>query len=303
MLIKIIFTNLILTLSIIANAKINVITTTTDLKWLTEQIGGDKVEVESLLNGTEDPHYIDAMPHFISKVANADIFCLVGLDLEVGWAPKVLSRSGNSKVQPGGKGYCETGKTIKALNVPTGRIDRSQGDIHAMGNPHYHLGPTALLQGAQTVLETLINIDTKNAEFYLNNFNTLEKNLKNLKKKISEILTPVKGLKLMEYHREFTYFFNEFNLNNIGAIEAVPGVPPSAGRLARVSIQAKGSNVSLALAALTSPEPLTTKFMEMSKVPVSRLPISISKKDGINNYEELLTQIAKSIVNKAKRYE
>ena len=122
------------------------------------------------------------MPHFISKVANADMFCLVGLDLEVGWAPKVLSRSGNSKVQPGGKGYCETGKTIKALNVPTGRIDRSQGDIHAMGNPHYHLGPTALLQGAQTVLETLINVDTNNAEFYLNNFSTLEKNLKRVKK-------------------------------------------------------------------------------------------------------------------------
>ena len=92
MLTKIILINLILALSSLTYAKINVITTTTDIKWLTEQIGGDKVEVESLLNGTEDPHYIDAMPHFIAKVANADMFCLVGLDLEVGWAPKILSR-------------------------------------------------------------------------------------------------------------------------------------------------------------------------------------------------------------------
>ena len=133
-------TIILILISSISHAKVNVITTTTDLQWLTKQIGGDKVKVESLLNGTEDPHYLDAMPHFISKVANADMFCLIGLDLEVGWAPKILSRSGNKKVQPGGKGYCETGKTIKALNIPTGRIDRSQGDIHPQGNPHYHLG-------------------------------------------------------------------------------------------------------------------------------------------------------------------
>ena len=111
-------TILLLLISSISYAKINVITTTTDLQWLTKQIGGEKVKVESLLNGTEDPHYLDAMPHFISKVANADMFCLVGLDLEVGWAPKILSRSGNKKVQPGGKGYCETGKRSRHLMFP-----------------------------------------------------------------------------------------------------------------------------------------------------------------------------------------
>ena len=294
---------LILSFTFFAEAKINIITTTTDLKWLSEKIGGDKVKVESLLNGTEDPHYMDAMPHFIAKVANANMFCLIGLDLEVGWAPKVLSRSGNKDVQMGGKGYCETGRTIKALNIPTGRIDRSQGDVHPQGNPHYHLGPDALAQGAETILNTLINIDAKNAEFYLTNFDKLKLDLKKLKEKIQKILTPVKNINIMEYHREFTYFLKEFGLNNIGAIEAVPGVPPSAGRLARVSIQAKQSKVAIALATTASPKGLTNKFMEMSQIPVSRLPLSIVKNGSPSNYDELLTQIATSIVKKAKKYE
>tara|TARA_B100000925_G_scaffold36518_2_gene23980 strand:- start:13160 stop:14062 length:903 start_codon:yes stop_codon:yes gene_type:complete len=296
-------TIILILISSISHAKVNVITTTTDLQWLTKQIGGDKVKVESLLNGTEDPHYLDAMPHFISKVANADMFCLIGLDLEVGWAPKILSRSGNKKVQPGGKGYCETGKTIKALNIPTGRIDRSQGDIHPQGNPHYHLGPKALYQGGETILNTLINIDTKNASYYLKNYEQLKIKLDQIKSNVSKILLPAKGLNLIEYHREFTYFFNEFGLNNTGAIEAVPGVPPSAGRLARVSIKAKNSKVALALATTTSPLKITNKFMEMSQVPVSRLPLSIAANGYPSTYEELLTHIAKSIVKDAKKYE
>ncbi len=285
-----------------AYAKLNVITTTTDLKWLVKEIGGNKVEAQSLLNGTEDPHFIDAMPHFIGKVANADIFCLVGLDLEVGWAPKILVKSGNKQVQPGGKGYCETGRTVTALNIPKGQIDRSQGDIHPMGNPHYHLGPDAFIQGGETVLNTLINLDSKNATYYLNNYQQLKKNIGKLKKKIGKLLLPAKDRNYMEYHREFTYFLKEFGLSHIGAIEAVPGVPPSAGRLARVSIQAKESQVAMALASTTSPKNLTDKFQEMSNTPVARLPLSIVKDGKPGNYEELLTTIAMAIVKKSKIY-
>lgn len=291
---------LFLVFSFNAMAKLKVITTTTDIAWLAQRIGGEKVEVESLLNGTEDPHYIDAMPHFIAKAANADIFCMVGLDLEVGWAPKILTRSGNRKIQPGGKGYCETGKTVKALDVPTGKIDRSHGDVHPQGNPHYHLGPTAFLQGAETVLNVLIDVDSKNAAYYLNNFENTKKDINKLKSKIANQLKNVKNLKFMEYHREFSYFLNEFGISNIGAIESVPGVPPSAGRLARVSIEAKQKGVSLALAASTSPKNLTDKFQEMSGVHVSRVPISIEKEGKVKTYEDLLSYITKDILENAK---
>lgn len=283
-----------------AFAQIKVVTSTTDLKWLVEQIGGKNVKVTSLLNGSEDPHFIDAMPHFVSRVAKADMFCLMGLELEVGWIPRVLQRSGNVNVQMGGKGYCEAGRTVKAINIPKGRVDRSQGDIHPLGNPHYQLGPKAFLQAGETVLNTLINVDTKNAELYLNNYERLKSRTKKVITRIQSILKPVKNKKFIEYHREFTYFFTEFGLNSIGAIEKVPGVPPSAGRLARVSIQARQTNVALALASLTSPKHLTDKFSELSKVPVARLPISILTERTPKDYYELLVFIAKSIVKQAK---
>ncbi len=297
---KFLFFSLTLALSVSSFSQIRVVTTTTDLKWMVEKIGGNKVKVESLLNGKEDPHFIDAMPHFVSKVANAQMFCLVGLELEIGWAPRILQRSGNDNVQNGGKGYCETGRTVKAINIPRGRVDRSQGDIHPMGNPHYHLGPKAFIQGSETVLNTLINLDPKNAEYYLNNFEKLKKELGSLVVRIKKILEPVKDKKFIEYHREFTYFFTEFELDSIGAIEKVPGVPPSAGRLARVSIQGKQAKVALALASITSPKQLTDKFQEMSGIPVARLPISIAKEGNPKGYYELLMTIAKTISKKAK---
>jgi zinc/manganese transport system substrate-binding protein len=273
------------------------VTTTTDLQWLVQKIGGSRVKVESLLNGTEDPHFIDAMPHFVSKVAAADIFCLVGLELETGWAPGVLTRSGNKKVQKGGKGYCETGATVSALGIPVGQIDRTQGDVHPSGNPHYHLGPDAFLQGGKTVLQTLVRIDSASKSYYQNNFEKLKKELVGLKLKVAKILEPIKDQKYLEYHKEFTYFFKEFGLKNEGSIEAAPGVLPSAGRLARVSVQAANSKIALALAAKTSPKKITKKFVAMSKVPVARVPLSIVKRGKIKTYEDLLTHIAKSMVD------
>ena len=114
-------------------AKTNVVTTTTELAWAAENIGGDRVKIESLLSGTENAHYVDAVPNFIRLIAAADIVCAVGLDLEIGWLPKALSKSGNRQVQKGGKGYCELGSEINALEKPKGSIDRSMGHIHPSG--------------------------------------------------------------------------------------------------------------------------------------------------------------------------
>ena len=147
-------------------AELKVVTTTPDLAWLVDSIGKKRVSAISLLNGSEDPHFVDAMPSWIAKASRADVFCLVGLELEVGWVPKVLERSANPKIQPGGKGYCEVGKFVKALEVPKGKIDRSMGDVHASGNPHYHLGPEQFKNAAKGVFEVLVTNDPGNAVEY-----------------------------------------------------------------------------------------------------------------------------------------
>ena len=130
--------------------------------------------MESLLEGTEDPHYVDAMPHWIVKAAKADVFCMVGLELETGWVPKVLSRSGNAKIQSGAPGHCDASKKVKALEIPVGKIDRSMGDIHPGGNPHYNLGPSFFSQAAESIVDVLINVDAPGAETYMKNLATLK---------------------------------------------------------------------------------------------------------------------------------
>src|SRR5690606_29641281 len=140
-----------------------------ELAWLVKQVGDEYVEAVPLLEGTENPHYVDAVPKFIAEVAGADMVVLVGLDLEVGWLPKVLSRSGNAKVQPGGKGYVEAGSAVTVLDVPQGKVDRSMGDVHPSGNPHFWLSPGALAQAAAPVTNTLIALDPAHANAYMSN--------------------------------------------------------------------------------------------------------------------------------------
>ena len=127
-------------LSSIALAKIKVVATLPDVAEVVRAIGGTEVDVNTLLSGSEDPHYADARPDYILKVSRADVVCAIGLDLEIGWLPKVLDKSGNAKVQSGGTGFCELGHTVKPLEVPTGVIDRSLGDVHPHGNPHFKIG-------------------------------------------------------------------------------------------------------------------------------------------------------------------
>ena len=240
------------------------------------------------------------MPHWISKVSKADIFCYVGMDLEVGWAPKILARSGNSNVQLGGNGHCNAGSSVSALEIPKGKVNRSMGDVHAGGNPHYHLGPSYFLQAAHTVFSVLTQVDSKNTQYYLKNLELLESEIKTIKEKVKKILEGKSNIKILSYHKEFSYFFKDFNLQPIGEIEETPGVPPSAGRIARVSLNARKLKINLALATTTNPKKLLNKFNEISGVPIAVVPLSIQKSRGPSNYEQLLLNLANKIVEISK---
>lgn len=284
-------------LSFNLQAKLYVLVTTPDIAYMATRIGGSLVKVESLLDGSEDPHYVDAMPNFVAKAAKADIFCQVGMSLELGWAPRVLLRSGNKKIQRGGVGFCDTGSTVKAIEVPRGNIDRSMGDVHPEGNPHYHLGPTAFLQGAKTVMDVLITNDTKNAETYLKNYDILEKDVMKTKKYVQQLFRDLKNKNFLQYHREYSYFFKEYGLNDLGALEETPGIPPSAGRLARLAISMKNKKVNAVVATHNAPEKLLTRFKQMTSIPYLSVPLGIqSTKKGPKSFRQLQITIAKSIL-------
>ncbi len=277
-----------------------VITSLTDLAWATREIGGSLVEVKSLLKGPENPHYVDAVPEFIRLASNAKVACMVGLDLEVGWMPKVLERSGNAQIQPGGKGYCETGKYITVLEKPAGGVDRSMGDVHPSGNPHFWLSPKHLGQASRGILEVLINVDPANAAKYKAGYEALLKKLSAIEEKSRARLQPLvanhKGPILLEYHKEFAYFLETYGLISQGSIEEKPGISPSAGRLAEVALGAKNSGVRFVLAADTAPKKTLERFAELSGLPIVQVPMSLNSK--VTSYEEFQDLIVSSIIQK-----
>lgn len=284
----------------VANAaQLQVITTTTDLGWLAQQIGGEAVQVTALLSGEEDPHYVDAVPRYIHLVANADAVCFVGMELEIGWIPKVLSKSGNAQVQPGSIGYCDASEGVDALDVISGNVDRSMGDVHPDGNPHYNLSPSHLLQAGETVLGTLINLQPNNAEQFLKNYETLSKDLADLQAEIQRKLEPLASYKFLEYHKDFGYFFTVYGLKSVGALEAVPGVPPSAGRLAKVSLAAKKDGVRLLVASDHNSLNVIKRFTTISDVPSAIVSTSIQTQGEISDYGKLQHHIADSILRAA----
>jgi len=252
--------------------KVAVVTTVTELAWVANQIGGAHVEAKPLLDGTENPHYVDALPEFIRLTAEADVFCQIGLELEVGWVPAVLKRSGNARVQSGGKGFCDTSSAIDVLEKATGPVDRSMGDVHPHGNPHYWHSPEELAGAAEVIEETLARVDPIHAADYKKNLATLQAQLAKASAENKAALAPIVALPganlIIEYHKEFSYFVDHYGLKSFGSVEEKPGVPPSAGRLAEVAMAAKAAGVKAVLAMQYSPEKLLKKFTELSGIPV-----------------------------------
>ena len=274
--------------------KLKVITTLPDLAEVVRAVGGDKVEVDSLLKGTEDAHFLDAVPTYIRMVASADVVCSMGLELEVGWLPKILEKSANSKVQPGGQGYCETGKAVVALEKPHDHVNRSMGDVHAHGNPHFNLSPKALSEAAVVVEEVLSKSQPQNSVEFKKGLNKFQEQMKTLKEKMSAKLK--KRPQVIEYHKEFTYFFDTYGLKSVGSIEDKPGVPPSGVRLASIAKQAKDAGVCMAFGALYSPDNQLKKFSEISGIRFRRLPSMVQKNDeAFNSIEKLQNALIEAL--------
>jgi zinc/manganese transport system substrate-binding protein len=291
-------------LSATAFAKVKVVTTIPDLAWVAAEVGGDHVETKALLRGNENAHFVDAVPEFTRLTADADVVCIAGLDLEVGYMPAVLTRSGNAKIQPGGAGYCEAGKSVQVLEKLTTAVDRSMGDVHPAGNPHFYLSPKALADGAKEIAAALTRVDPAHTIDYRKGLAAFAVKMDALDKEIVNLLKPLKSLQdkaggkplLIEYHREFSYFLNEYGLTSFGSIEEKPGVPPSAGRLGEIAAAAKAADVRIALAADYYPKKTLERFRELSGIELVVVPTMIQPSGSYKTYADLQRHIANSLV-------
>lgn len=286
-----------------AAEKISVVTSIPDLAWVAAEIGGERVDAKPLLRGTENPHFVDAVPEFTRLVANADVVCVVGLDLESGYMPAVLARSGNAEVQPGGKGYCEAGKGVTVLEKPTSSVDRSMGDVHPHGNPHFYLSPKALAESATVIATTLCAVDPAYATQYQKGLAAFVASMKALTDEVSARLKPLRDAQeaagkalIMEYHREFTYFLVHYGLKSFASVEEKPGVPPSAGQLGALATSAKASGVRAVLATDYNPSGTLRRFSELSGVKELVVPTMIQPNGTYKTYAALQRHIADALI-------
>jgi zinc/manganese transport system substrate-binding protein len=210
-----------------AQAGIKVVTTTEDLASLAREVGGDKISVESIARGYQDPHFVEAKPSFILKLHSADLLVVVGRDLEVGWLPPLLQQSRNEKVQVGARGYLDASLTVKILDIPQGQITRAMGDVHPFGNPHYWLDPGNGRRIAQAIQTKLAELQPVDAAFFAQRFMDFDKRLAEAEKGWDAALAPFKGTKVVTYHRSWPNFVDRFGLDVIGYVEPKPGIPPS----------------------------------------------------------------------------
>jgi zinc/manganese transport system substrate-binding protein len=204
-----------------------VVTATTDMAALAQEVGGDKIKVESIAKGYQDPHFVEAKPSFLLKLRQADLLISVGLDLEIGWLPPLITQSGNSRIQPGGAGYLDASQFSEILEKPSGQVSRAEGDVHPLGNPHYWLDPDNGRRVAKGIATKLGEMDPSNAAYFQQRFQDFDKRLGEAEKRWDAQMAPYRGRKVVSYHKSWPNFAHHFGLNVVGYVEPRPGIPPS----------------------------------------------------------------------------
>lgn len=228
-------------------AELRVVGTTEDVAAIAREVGGDKVKVDALARGYQDPHFVEAKPSFILILARADLLIAVGRELEISWLTPLVTQSRNARIQPGSPGYLDASQSVRILDVPAGPVTRAMGDVHPSGNPHYWLDPGNGRRMAQAMKAKLSELDRANAAYYEQRYADFDRRLAEGERRWDAAMAPYRGLKIVTYHRSWTNFADRFQLDVIGYVEPKPGVPPSPQHTINLIKEMKARNVKILL--------------------------------------------------------
>ena len=226
---------------------LQVVATTPDLAALAAEVGGDDAAVTSLSLHTQDPHWVDARPNLALKMSRADLLVLMGLELEVGWLPVLQKGSRNGKIQTGGSGYLDCSTFVSLLEVPTQRVERSQGDIHPGGNPHYMTDPRRAILVARGIAERMATLMPDRADAFRARADAFAAEAQRRIADWQQRTEGLKGLPVVTYHRSWPYLEEWLGFQIVGEIEPKPGVAPSPSHVARVMSLVTSQHVPLIL--------------------------------------------------------
>ncbi len=278
-----------------AYAKLNVVATTTNLAAIASEVGGDLISLKTLARGDQDPHFMEPKPSFVAAVGQADLVIAVGLDLEIGWLPVLLTQSRNPKIQKGNAGYMESSEGIPALEIPTGGIDRSMGDVHPFGNPHYWLNPNNGIIIASTIAKKLGELDAAHADQYKANATKFEETLRAKIAGWNQEIASLRGQQIITYHKSFSYFMDWTGLKQGGYLEPKPGIPPNPSHLMELIDSVQKQKIPLIIAEnYYDPKP-GKELAEKTGAKYLILATSVGGDKGINNYFDLFDYLISKI--------
>jgi zinc/manganese transport system substrate-binding protein len=274
---------------------LNVVATTPDLAAVAREIGGDAVDVTALAKPTEDPHFVDPKPSHLITLNRADVLIEGGAELELGWLPPLLDNARNPRIATGAPGRIVASQGIRMVEVPA-TFDRSRGDIHALGNPHFMVDPVNAKIVASDIADHLAQVDPANAGTFKANlarFNaTIDRKLPDWQRQ----LEPFRGSKIVTYHKDFVYFAARFNLDIVETLEPKPGIAPSPAHLAQVVAAMKATRARVILVQPYQNRKTAETVARQTNATVVDMPQQPGAVPNTTTYSDLMDYLVRSLV-------
>jgi zinc/manganese transport system substrate-binding protein len=284
-----------------AQGKLNVIATTEDLASIARDVGGDRITVEAIAKGYQDPHFVEAKPSFILKLQRADLLIVVGRELEIGWLPPLIQQSRNGKIQPGAEGYLDASLTAQILEIPSSNITRAMGDVHPFGNPHYWTDPENGKRIAKAVSDKLAQFRPKDRAVFEQRLADFISRLDVAEKRWLAMMAPYRATKVVTYHRSWPNFAERFGLDIIGYIEPRPGIPPTPQHTLDLINEMKRQNVKLVLVEPYFDSKTPNAIGRETGAEVLVMPPSVGGVKEITDYFKLFDYDINLLVNAIKK--
>jgi ABC-type Zn uptake system ZnuABC Zn-binding protein ZnuA len=285
----------------LAQGRLNVVATTSDLASITAEVGGDRITVDSIAKGYQDPHFVEAKPSFILKLQRADLLVVVGRELEIGWLPPLIQQSRNAKVQPGANGYLDASQEARILDLPQGQVTRAMGDVHPLGNPHYWLDPENGKIVARVVAAKLSQLRPGDKGYFDQRLADFAARLDAAEKRWLAALAPYKGLKVVTYHRSYPNFADRFGLEVVGYVEPKPGIPPTPQHTLDLINEMKRQNIRIVLVEPYFDLKTPNAIGRETGAQVLVLPPSVGGTKEIGDYFALFDYNIKLLVDAIQR--
>jgi zinc/manganese transport system substrate-binding protein len=255
---------------------------------LARRVGGEKVAVESLSHGYQDPHFVEAKPNLMVTLNRADILLRVGLDLEIGWLPPLVQGSRNDKIQLGQAGDVDCSTFIDVIDIPAVKVTRAMGDMHPLGNPHYWIPPVHALRIARGIADRFKRVRPNDAGYFEQQLDKLLADLKARARGWDDTAKTLAGMNIVTYHKSWSYVSSWLKLEEVGYIENKPGIPPSPSHLAELIALMRAKNVRVILVEDFYNRAIAEDVGEKSGARVLAMPSDVGAKPDIKTYFDLV---------------